>query len=605
MAEEVYAALGTLYKGMDGGRDPSTLDANTYSKGINVITRGGFIKPRPGLDRFAAPPEHAGVFQGAKTWSLISGDYFVLVTGGYVRVIRVNDGVSFELGLLRHVTNQCFFSQVDRFMVIQDGDTDPVFLDLQADGTPFQTYYADPVEDKKMPIGTIMQYVFGRLHLKPNLVPGTNDDGGRYFVSGDIILADDPRSALVFEESTYLSGGGAHALPNEMNEIFGMSTFRNSATGTGYGALLIFGRNGVSAFDMSLSRQSWATQQLSQVLFYGAGTRSPWSPVNVNDDVLYRSQDGLRSIRYTQSTTAGASALSLSNVPMSQEIREYIAGELTGYLPYVSTAFTDNRFFMTAMGTNDRYFRGLVSLDWANLYTLTQLATPSYDGIWTGLKFGQVLTAFLNDVPTTFVVSGPTSAVYRFDPALTADWAPSIYVPQEDIDLPPVLTPQTRAIESTVITGALAPSDDSDPDFFNQKKLRWLELRVSDIQRDTTFQVYYRPKGYPLWATMGNSFTVQVGAGSLPQTRRKIRFSVPETAGFCDPANKEQLSNGVEFQFAIRLTGYAQLDTIRVMATIEGERPPSPCSETEEVTIVASATAGVALDDFSYVLVES
>lgn len=605
-----YSTLMSLYKGMDGGRDASTLDGNTFAKGINVSTRGGFVRTRPGFVREAASFK-TGIFQGAAVWSLDGSDMIIGVTSGYVWLYNLNNRTMTDVGLWRHPVNTCYFEQVDRYMVIQDGNIDgydprarPLILDFRG-GQPVIYAYEDPHDTYKMPTGTIMKYVHGRLHLRPVTVPNTTDDGRPYFLSGDILLPSDPQSALRFEETMYLSGGGAHALPSEMGFVSGMSAFRNSATGTGYGSLLVFGRNGVSAFDMSLARSSWTTQQLSSVLFFGAGTMSPWSIVMANDDVLYRSQDGLRSIRYTQAMTASQSSLSLANVPLSNEVKEYMQNEVSAALSLVSASFADNRFLMTAVGSSvPRQFKALISLDWANMYTLSELSKPAYDGIWTGLPFVRVLSAMQDGRPFNFIVA-KDSAIYRVDESVYSDYAPPKYVPNEDIDLPPVAVPQEKLIESRVVTGYLAPSTSSDSsDYVNQKKLKWLELRVSELRRSTTFKVYFRPKGYSLWNQIGAEQTIVVPPGSLPQGRRKLRFAVTEAFTQCDPATKTLVFSGVEFQFAIQWTGYCQLDTIRVLTTIEGERPPEPCSEVEGAVVQPSASAGVELSDFEYEIVE-
>jgi hypothetical protein len=612
-ATPYVAALGSMYKGMDGGRDPSTLDSATFAKGINVATRGGMVRTRPGIviERNAVYP--AGqLVQGAKVWSLDNSDWIVSVHSGYVYCYRIRTGTLYSLGLLRHPTNQCFFEQVDRYMVVQDGFVNPESGDARAllielrGGVPVIKPYrtrsdGTPISPGiRMPIGTIMKYVSNRLHLRPNLVPGTTEDGRPYFVSGDILQPADPETGLIFQESKYLAGGGAHALPAEMGYIYGMASFRNAATGTGYGNLIVAGRNGISAFDMSIPRASWDKQQLSQVLFYGSGTLSPWSFVNANDDVVYRSQDGIRSIRFTQSRTAGASTLALANVPLSGEVRQYMENEDATFLSYISATFTDNRLFMTAMGATPRYFRALISLDWANVYTLTQLAEPAYDGIWTGHQYAAVMTASRDNRPTTYILTRDAKLLRIDETAYADSIADAPYVDPVNPDLPATLIPAFQSIESRIITGCLAPSTDStSPDFFTQKVLKFVELRVSNLRRTTEFRVYYRPKGYGYWATLGTAITIPVGDDSAPQIRRKIRFSVDKQV-FCDPSTGEALQTSAEFQFAIQWTGYAQIDTVWVEASGVGVLPPSPCSTTEAIDVEASSTAGIELNDFSY-----
>ena len=64
--------------GMNSAVVPAALGDQQYSRGINVSSRGGYIRTRPGLKKldYALPP---GDYQGAGRWSLDDGDRLVMV----------------------------------------------------------------------------------------------------------------------------------------------------------------------------------------------------------------------------------------------------------------------------------------------------------------------------------------------------------------------------------------------------------------------------------------------------------------------------------------------------------------------------------------------
>lgn len=571
------AGFSYLVTGMDGGRDPATLDSSTYAKGINVQTRGGFARTRPGLVKLADIAE--GTFQGAGRWSLNEGDFFGYVVDGNAYVIAADDGAITLVGTgVMDATAQCHVTQVERYLIFQDGISVPHAVHMVAN---VPTYFG-ALDVNQMPKGTIMYYVLGRFHLKPTVVPGTTEIGDAYFISGDIILPSDSTTVLGYTEGTYLAGGGAHALPGEMGFIHGMTAYRNAPTGTGYGQLLIFGRNGISAFDTSIPRADWNTQQLAQVLYYGSGTRSPWSIIQVNDDVVYRALDGWRTVRYTQAYAAGANPLSVLTGPISNEVSEYLAPADGPFLPYVSTCFADNRIMMTAVGTGTRSFKGIISLDFANIYNLAEAPRPAYDGLWTGLNFRQCLNGTRADVPTAFVFT-EDAALYYFDKYADTDEGGSL-------------------IESQIVTGVMTPGTAEGADVISPKRFDYVDMHVSGVSQKTSIEVYMRPRNYPYWAKVGATRVIEPGVGSEPVYVRPLRFGMDDDTS-CNPALEKLLRYSIDFQFAIKWTGAMRIDMFSAVVTAESQVNPEPCNPGQLPAITSGTeNAGVELSDFSYVV---
>jgi hypothetical protein len=557
----VMDSFVSLVNGMNESLHPTLIPATTYARGVNTDIRNGKIRTRPALVKEDVDLG-TGTFQGAGLWSLESGDRLVCVISGRVLSIKVDTMAKTDLGVVLDTTAQCFFCQVDKYMVIQDGTTTPVIIEDVA-GTA--TIYAGA---QSIPVGTIMTYAWGRLHVV------ANSPGKMYFTSGNVTLPSSPASGLLFTESEYWAAGGAHGLPAEMGHIGGLVALRNAATGTGLGGLYAIGRNGVSAFDVSISRGDWVDQNISQVAFFGPGTRSPWSVLALNNDVLYRGLDGLRTVTYSVSFARGQT---LATAPISHEVRSWFDYESTSYLPYVSSAAVDNRLLMTVSGTNDRYFRGLVSLDTLPMYNMSGAAPMAYNGVWTGLEFGQVLTALQDGTPTAFVFSSHPN-LYRIDDTVRADNS-------------------TEDIESRFITRAFSFTDN-----LNTKQIRFLDLWFSQVYRDTEVKVYVRPSGYDKWTLMGTRDLTAPTDGSAGVYRR-VRFSLEQYYGTCNTLTGEALYTGTEFQFAIQWTGYLQIDKGLCVADVISEAPPDTCT-VPTVSAESGASSGVDLSDWSYELEE-
>jgi hypothetical protein len=573
MAVETAAGFQNLNGGMHSGIDPLILGEQLYAQGINISSREGLVHSRPGWGDTGATT-NTDTFQGAARWSLNSGDRFVYVRAGRLYSMKLNNYSITDHGLLFDTSAQCHFVQADRYMTIQDGVSLPQALEEVAGVATIKDITAAGLSVvAALPTGLAMAYVHGRIHVTTITLPSTALNGRPYFLSGDISKPNAPDDCYKFTETDFLNGGGAHGLPMEMGYVNGFGALRNAATGTGVGALIVFGENGVSAFDMSIPRTLWSDQPLAQVLFFGPGTTSPWSILPVNNDLVYRAADGLRILKYTASQLAGGSAL--ANTPQSNEVSTYMDGEPASYLPYVSSAMVDNRLFMTVGGTDTRHFKAVVSMDLAQISGLSGASTPAYDGIWqlpTGVNFAQVLSGRVSGTPKLYAF-GSDGKLYVLNPDATIDEG-------------------AASIRSRLVTKVY-----NFGDMVSWKEIQKVELWVKDLVRDTNITVYYRPHGYPLWISLGSK-QLEVAAGSYPQRRQRLTFTLDKPGDYCDTATKKLLHAAEAFQFAIEWTGYMTIEVFRAEITADLDAPGFACDETSNEPIVESATSGVALGDY-------
>ena len=98
------------------------------------------------------------------------------------------------------------------------------------------------------------------------------------------------------------------------------------------------------------------------------------------------------------------------------------------------------------------------------------------------------------------------------------------------------------------------------------------------------------------------TYSIAVGDGSLPQARRKLRFSLDPERDLCDPTIKEKLGSAYGFQIAIKWTGYMEINSCRLAMDAVPEPPPDQCGAESAVVLEASTTAGDVIDEYEYVV---
>ena len=551
--------------GMHGGLRPTLVPRNQFSRGINVSVRGGYAKTRPGWTP-VVDLKVAGLtpFQGGGRWRAPTTDYIVSVFNGTVFFYDVTAGSVKSLAGVFSPGKQVFTTQAGPYFIGGDGDHSVAF-DIVG-GVPAKVYPGSTEDSAKMVPATIMHYCMGRVHYVPTklgITPDATLSYSRYFISSDILLPGDPVSVLGTSETSTLDGGMARGLPDELGPIRGMVSAQNPGKGLGLGPLYVFARDGLASFDVSGPRESvrdnngnvltpgWSDSAIGAILEYGTGTDSPWSLVPSGTDVYFRGRDGIYSIaRDTQSAQAGA----VDPQPISYEVSRWLDPETQ--LAGVSGAAADFRIHMTAISDGQDGYLGVLSLDTQISNTMGQALAPAWDGIWTGPRFAKVIEANRRGEPTLYAIL-TDGTIFRLDD--TAD------------------TDGGTEIKSQLVTRAMY-SDPSQINFY--KQLKYVDLWLSDITRNTTVKVYFRPDGYQLWTQMGCERTISVDpANSLPQERRRMRFACRDSMDFPENARRPGINSGTirhafTYQIKIVWTGCATVTRMDCAAEQIVEEPP-------------------------------
>jgi hypothetical protein len=606
MADLISDGFVSLLGGCNAGLAPTLLPATQFASGLNISCRDGLVRTRPSFSRLKVLVQGANNFQGAAVYRRTDADRVVFAADGIVHIYNLaTDGlVTLAPGTpMSWDATSMYFAQADKYMVVQDGVNRPlIILDdaLYRQAGPY-TAYSPPAPGPEAGIndiftGTITTYGHGRIftvanHLHANDgLPDTSTDGTPFIVAGDIRDNLEPDSILEFTETLFLTGGGELSMPAASGPVQGLGFFRNVQSGTGQGPLIAFAKNGVSALNVNTDRDAeWQGAGFAQVLFNDIGTISPRSVVSLNDDLLFRAFDGLRSLRYTASQVGGGSGV-LSATPISHEVEPWLDMDDVDDLPHVSIAVAENRMLLTSAGRDTTElgwpngFHGLVCLDTAPAYGISgALVPPAYTGIWTGANWLQVLRGEVrNGKPTLLALGANDSNIELWALDVSGD----LY--RDNLDYKTLCRLYTRSF-----------------DFGNArtlKKFSHVDVWVQDLKGDAELTAYYRPEGYALWNTCEAVSLVADGENGQPQRRYRIRLT-PTADDTYDPATGIHVGQGNNFQVCLEWEGSLALEKVVISVLPVTEEPGVCCPEAETAVALTPGAGGILLDDFTYSMV--
>lgn len=587
MAKEVYDGLSTLSDGMSLSVDPSLLKESQCAKGLNVSMRGGKAHTRGRWKKLAATLPN-GTFQGAGVYRLNGLDRIVIGIYGSVYASNMNTfAVTNHGSLLSNSVDRFYFTQAERYMVVQDGYAPSTWaaanwpVIIYEDGLFDQSALPD---HERVPKGAMMAYGHGRLFVAANYVyqsgAFTGNLGRVGFLAGDIIKSYNPSSVLDFKETNYLAEGGRIILTEELGYIHGMGFQKNVMTsGVGQGPLIVGAEYGFSAYGVNAPRGQWKDIDLGVVLFsgQGLGTNSPQSWVTVNSEIFYRSEDGIRGLRQSVTEAQGAG---LQSVPVSAEVNPLIDSDTESQRARVSAAMHKRRMMITAV-PDGRQFLGLISLDTEPVANVGQVSRPVYDGVWTGLKINQVVSSRINgeDKLVAFVKEGANgNAMYVLDDDEVYDEGTK----------KPLCRLYTRAYSSN-----------AGP--FVRKKVQNVTAWFSDVLGEVTATMYFRCHGHPYWTKMSTA-TFNADPDGPGQRRSWVTFTKPTDLA-ADVSDGNLLDSAEEIQYCVEWRGHCKLEKIRFKSTIDTAEDMNIAADVQEDELeIVPGDNEYDLDDDEYLI---
>jgi hypothetical protein len=471
----IYDGWRTLEGGVDGGRQPNTIDPTQCASAINMTFRGGSGTTRPGFrklsESFRQPqasqvycfqrtvqypngkvytggeykpstvsinmPEpnvpdvpdviapwfvnqnseyiyRHGVFQTALAYSphngedcimaLIGGRLFKIVPGvstAKVSEIIIEDTVESMPHNMRNNKDLpiAYMCQADKWLIAQDGVGSAIIYDAAKARRSNTTADVDHTE---IPVGTIMAYGMGRIVVVVNQRDVAFGD-----LYGSHDLPDPADSLIFFTERNFLAEGFDAAIPFTQGVATGMIFFPQLDTSTGNGQLMVFAERGSSSFFLSLPREEWKTSTFQILSLLTTGLRGHRSISVVNEDLWFRSDDGVRSYRQARSEQGG-----WAHIPLSTNVRQFLENDSEWLLKYASAIYFDNRIIMTTspMWNQGRpVHAGFVVVDFDVLSSFggsqqaPQSSKPAWEGQWKSNFFPiQVLTGTFGGITRAF-----------------------------------------------------------------------------------------------------------------------------------------------------------------------------------------------------------
>ena len=430
----------------------------------------------------------------------------------------------------------------------------------------------------KMPIGTIMEYAFGRVFVS---------DRFNQIYASDIIYGGgftDTKNTENFTEIGYWAEGGAFSTPAMMGNITGMKAMPELGYNLrGQGQLVVLTGNGAFSMDVSLPRSQWNTSNIQRISLLGRGCTSPYLAL-VNSELWFRSHDGWAFYSNTQSEFNRYFSLR----KLSRDVNKWVSNDTPWMKQFASTIFFDNYLINTvspqtyrAEGVEglNRYHRGMVVLD------LDQSSRPAPDaqldfrwnGVWTGIRPTQLLTALIQGEKRGFGFSfdkDNKNRLYEFTTAQGDDYGPN----------------GTRQIESFFTTGRYDFNRSGATNKFLRKKITGGEMWMSEIKGEVNSSAEFRADSNPCWSelkvptTFGCDPCSPVVTECFPQRGgnryKRYKFNTPDPSECNDLAGIPSVE-GSEFQIRINLNGAATVDRVRLMANSKNndDSPVGDCPE--------------------------
>jgi hypothetical protein len=579
----------------DADTHPSYLPPSMVAESVNRTFRGGINRTRPSIRNISIVVGEGqpstivndiqnGSFQGSfpyRATNLNTNDGILLSVSGVIYFLKIVNNIAYAYKLIEGNDPgmmHTWFVQAEDRVYIQNGYQNAIAWDGDLS---VPAYRLNPYL-KKMPIGTIMEYAFGRVFVTDRL---------NQIYASDIIYGNgftDTKNTENFTEIGYWAEGGAFSTPSMMGNITGMKVMPQIGTNLrAQGALVILTANGAFAMDVSIPRAQWATTNMQTISLLGRGCVSPYTAL-ANSELWFRSHDGWAF--YSNSQSEFARYFSLRK--LSREVNKWVSNDTPWLKQFASTMFFDNYLISTvapetyrAAGVEglNRYHRGMVVLD------LDQSSSPSPDaqlsfrwnGIWTGFRPTQLLSALITGQKRGFGFSFDNdnkNRLYEFTNSTGSDFGAN----------------GTRAIESFFTSGRYDFAQSGASNKFLRKRITGGEMWLSEIKGEVTSKAEFRPDSYPCWSELKVPTTYGCDPCSpvlkTPcnprrggDSYKRYKFNSPDPSE-CNYISDIPVIEGSEFQLKINLTGAATVDRVRIMANIKNleDSPIGDCPENDQ-----------------------
>ena len=529
--------ITTATAGVDMTSDADLLKSENLAYGRNISLRGGRIRTRPKIKKVMGLPP--GTFQGMKYFDTKSRRTLVMsicgavyevdpLTNKVVSILSSVDPTALLYGQNNPRRSRVWFERTPSGLVMQDGIAYALVYDGQ------KAYRSGG--DSGIPVGTAMKFSNGRLAVAIQKKVRIGN-----------IYAGTPGSEYTFTEAYSLDGGGDFNFPSEIRALHNVPVLDSSS---GHGPLVVGTEESTFTLRTDVTtRSSWAsTPKFQATLFPSSGICGQTAVAAVDQDLIYRATDGVRSLRLTS-----VNADNRVNLPLSEPIKERTRTDYPSWLQDASVVVFDRRLFATG-GTAKHGVRTFFTcLNVMNLDVIQGeeggSVASAWEGEWDGYRIYQIEKGIFDGRERCYfagVDDNGNNALYEILPEYSEETSEEVF-------------------ESEIETHALLGGSVSQ-----KKALVGGNIVLSNLKGTAYLSVYYRSDTLQDWEPW-TSFvltapTEETAAGKpLAQPRASLWLQEP-------PRRLTELNTtsnqGLKHQIKLRWSGDFKIEFIEVFTRL-------------------------------------
>ena len=467
-----------------------------------------------------------------------------------------------------------WFAQGFEWLAIQDGIQEPIFWD------GVNPSRRSDVTKEEMPPGSVMSFIHGRFIL-------ATADGKNTIRVGEIVYANTNANR---EDILKFPGViPSFDIATNLGNVMGLQAMPFLDTGTATNELVALCQNGFTSFDFNRLEENFLTDPpIQRISLVGEGCVSSHGFATLNGDVFYRRSDGIGSYRnarveYSQSW---------SQTPISRSVDHWLQPDRSDLLEFVPMVSWQNMVFC---GTSPlisppnnpcagyhRYCRGFVVFDAQSMSTTSRDGVPVWHGMWTGIRPWAFIEGRINTAQRCFAFSYDRDGKNRLY-EITLENGSDIFGDEQ------------RRVYSRYDTASMG-SVEGRTSLFGLKKITGGVLEMTEILRESTFNVSYRPDGAPCWVpvitgTVGCDCPDFVcGVNSQPSFARQYFPSVADDQ--CVPGTEQPANVFHHCQVRVEMEGSIKVERLNIRFDIENDSQIAACSGTDCAPIDCCPDAG-------------
>ena len=598
-----YAGFNVITRGVNTAFNPEAVAPDQLSWMVNGTTRNGYPQCRPGwsksllkfldengdTDATVKAAFEDGRWQGAIPYTDSNGANFIVASiSGRIFRIDLGNLQVIDLSTTSGESNpdnqdHVWMVRAEEFLIIQDGSSIPLIFDgvsLRRSRPRSTTTQAE------VPIGSVMAYNKGRLWVT---LPDRKS-----FVAGDLAysLTQSTADILSFTENTFLNGGGSFVVGEDAGDIVAMRSIAIQDTTTGQGPLQVFTTQGVISIDAPFDRDQWQNLQspIQTISNLAAGAVSQNSTINVNGDIWFRADDGIRSFSIARRDHG-----TWVNTPLSTEVSRTLDDDNRPALRFGSAALFDNRLLQLASpyqyadsagNVHGYVHQGIVALDFHPVSGMFSRSQPSWEGVWTGLLVLQIVHQPDSNRCYLFTINPADDTIEMWE-----------------LSRGDKFDSQDSPIQWVIETPSYRFRDDG----WSYKRLRTASIWYDRLTGQIDFTSKFRADAEPIWqahhswqeqATYKDCNLVPCDTPLNYREQYRSRVRLPEFPIDCDEATGKPYSDGYSFAMRLEITGFAQIKRLR----LEGmEKPEEFVGACPSASVEAGSVTGCPENDYSYI----